>query len=480
MPAQPSITRPRRSGGYHPVVGEATVPEPTVSGRLPRDLDGSFLRIGPNALSRNALRQAGHAATAGGHLLSGQPMVHGVRIRDGRAEWYRNRWVRTDQVAGTLGGLPTPGPRHGLSDECNGNLLHHAGRTYAVGDGGVLPTELDRDLGTVARSDFDGTLPAGFSAHPEHDPVTGELYAVAYYHELPYAHFLTIGVDGRVRRAEQIAMKQTSMMHAFSLTDRHAVLYDLPVVYHPAAAAAGSRIPYAWDDNHGARLGILPRDGGDADVLWVDIDPCYVFHPVNAYQTAGNRLVIDVVRHERVFDRDRHDLTESLPALWRWVVDLSAGIVAETQLDDHIEEFPRIDERYRGTRHRYAYAVAMRCEDGTGLGSAAARRARAGHSVNPSAGPLAGAALVRHDLDARRTALHEFGPGRETGEAVFVPRGADAPEGDGWLMSMVYDRSTDRSELVVLDTADFTGEPVATVHLPVRVPHGFHAAWIPA
>ena len=389
-------------------------------------------------------------------MLAGDAMVHGLRIRDGRVEWYRNRWVRTDRVARAFGELPTPGPRHGLSDNCNSGIVRHAGRTYAVGDAGVLPTELGAELSTVARSDFDGTLPAGFSAHPETDPLTGELHAIAYYHELPHIHYLTIGVDGRVRKAEPISMKNTSMMHAFSLTERYAVIYDLPVTFSPAAAEAGSRVPYAWDNGHGARLGVLPREGGDADVLWMDVDPCYVFHPLNAYET-GRGIVIDVVRHERLFDRDPLRPSESAPTLWRWTVDLPSGMVTERQLDDYIEEFPRIDDRYKGSRHRYGFATAVR----------------------PSSdGLFAGPALLRHDLLKRRTDVHEFGPGRETGEAVFVPRTADAPEGDGWLLSLVYDRQTDRSDLVVLDTADFTGDPVATVQLPVRVPHGFHAAWI--
>ncbi len=446
MTATTQSTAYAPAGGSRPVAEEVTVMSPPVLGKLPEALDGSFLRIGPNPLGGRAERD----------VLAGDAMVHGLRIRGGRAEWYRNRWVRTGRVSRAFGELPTAGPRHGLSDNCNGNIVRHAGRTYAVGDAGVLPTELGRELATVARSDFDGTLPAGFSAHPEIDQLTGEMYAVAYYHELPYIHYLTIGVDGRVRRAEPIAMKNTSMMHAFSLTERYAIIFDLPVTFSSAAAASGSRVPYTWDDGHGARLGVLPRRGGDADVLWMEIDPCYVFHPLNAYE-ADRSIVLDVIRHERVFDRDPFSPGESAPTLWRWTIDLSSGTVDERQLDDYIQEFPKIDERFKGTLHRYGYTTAVRPDHGKLFG---------------------GPALLRHDLAARRTEVHQFGPGRETGEAVFVPRAADAPEGDGWLMSLVYDRATDRSDLVVLDTADFTGAPVATVRLPVRVPHGFHATWI--
>jgi carotenoid cleavage dioxygenase-like enzyme len=434
--------------GYRPVVREVHVPRPRVTGSLPPELDGCFLRIGPNAIGR--------PGAARRHAFDGEPMVHAVRIRHGRAEWYRNRWIRTDRVCRALGELPTPGPRHGLSDGAGGNLVRHAGRVLAVGDGGALPIELGDDAATRARSDFDGTLPHGFSAHPEVDPLTGEMYAVAYQHEPPHLTYLTVGTDGRVRRAAPIETKGVPMAHAFSLTERYAILYDLPVTFSAAAAAAGSRVPYGWNREHGARIGVLPRDGGDADVLWMDIEPCYVFHPLNAYE-AGRRIVIDVVRHARVFDRDPLTPGESEPALWRWTVDLADGAVTEERLDDAAQEFPRIDDRYRGARNRYGFAVAMR---------------RGGP------GTLAGPALHRHDLRDGRTDTHEFGAGRETGEAVFVPRSPDGPEADGWLLSLVYDAATDRSDLVVLDTADFTGPPVAVVHLPVRAPHGLHAAWM--
>lgn len=436
------------TAAYQPVTEEVTVLDPPVTGRLPAELDGSFLRIGPNPL--------GGSDPARDHSFAGDAMVHGLRLRDGRARWYRNRWLRTDRVTRAFGELPTPGPRYGLSDNANGNIVQHAGRVLALGDGGVLPHQLGPELDTVARIDFDGTLPGGFGAQPVRDPLTGELHAVAYDHRLPYLTYLTVDALGRVRRAEPISVKNTPMTHALSLTDRHVVLYDLPVTFSAQQVAAGSRVPYAWDEGHGARLGVLPRDGGDADVLWMDIDPCYVFHPVNAYDR-GREVVVDVIRHERAFDRDRLHPSESAPTMWRWTVDRLGGTVTERRLFDDVEEFPRIDDRFTGAPHRYTWSVGLR----PGQGAA-----------------LAGPRLIRHDLGTGRTDTHSFGPGREGGEAVFVPRTARAAEGDGWLLTLVYDHRTDRSELVVIDTADFTGQPVAVVALPVRVPHGLHSAWV--
>ncbi|GAB2893637.1 carotenoid oxygenase family protein [Streptomyces deserti] len=429
-----------------PVTREVVVSAPPVLGALPPELDGTFLTIGPHPLRR----------PSGEHLFAGDGMVHGVRLRDGRAEWYRNRWLRTDRVARILGELPAPGPRHGPNDNANANIVRHAGRTLALGDGGPLPLQIDPALDTVARVDFDGTLRGGFSAHPQHDPVTGELHAITMSLEPPYATYLVVDVHGRVRRSVPVPLKRPVMTHAFSLTERYALVYDLPVVFSPAAAAVGSRVPYAWNDGHGARLGLLPRDGGPNDILWVELSPCFVFHPVNAYE-AGRHLVVDVIRHPRVFDRDPHRPGETPPALVRWTVDAAAGTVVEEGLSDLVQEFPVIDDRVRGTRHCIAFTTALAPCGGELLG---------------------GPALLRHDLAAGRTDTHALPPGRTSGEAVFVPREPRAPEGDGWLLSMVTDARTGRGELMVLDTADFTGPPTAVVPLPVRVPHVFHAVWV--
>ena len=436
-----------RRDSRRPVAAEATAADLPVTGRLPAELDGCFVRIGPNLMTGDRP----------GHVLVGDGMAFGVRLREGRALWYRNRWIRTDRTTRVLGELPLPGPRHGLSDNANANVIRHGGRTLALGEAGVLPIELDERLDSVARMDFDGTLPHGFSSHAEADPVTGELFAVAYYHELPYVEHLVLTPEGRVRRCERIEVSGPPLMHGLALTDRHSVLFDLPVTFNPALARAGSRFPYAWSPGRPARLGLLPRQGCAASVRWFDIDPCYVFHPVNAYEV-GDRCVVDVVRYDRVFDRDRDAPGESPPTLWRWTLDLTRGTVAAEQLDDIPQEFPRIDDRRKTMPHRYAYTVAM--QSGTGV--------------------LGGSALLRHDLVRRTVAVHDFGPYREAGEAVFVPRGPLSAEDDGWLLTYVHDARTGRSSLVVLDAGDFTGPPVAVVHLPVRAPGGLHANWITA
>jgi carotenoid cleavage dioxygenase len=182
-----------------------------------------------------------------------------------------------------------------------------------------------------------------------------------------------------------------------------------------------------------------------------------VFHPLNAYDDGDDRIVLDVVRHPQMFASDRLGPNEGPPTLDRWTVDLSAGKVIEERLDDRGQEFPRIDERLTGRRHRFGYAPAV----GTDAGDI----------------DLTGA-LLRHDLVAGRSEARSFGPTHRAGEFVFVPSGPDAAEDDGVLMGFVHDDLSDRSDLVLLDAGSL--EDVARVHVPARIPYGFHGNWIAA
>jgi carotenoid cleavage dioxygenase len=387
-------------------------------------------------------------------------MVHGIRLRDGKAEWYRNRWIRSAKVSEALGEDTAPGERHGGFDGANTNVIGHAGRTFAIVEAGARPVELSDELDTVCHSDFDGTLPHGYSAHPKRDPATGELHAMSYYWGRPNViEYTVVGTDGRVRRRLDLDVPGNPMVHDMSLTERYAVAYDLPVTFNLEKAMSGSSFPYLWDHEYGARVGVLPLEAEADAVRWFDVDPCYVFHPLNSYDEDG-RVVLDVVRHPKMFATDERGPNEGPPSLWRWTLDLASGAVKEEQLDDRAIEFPRVDERRVGRQHRWGW--------GTSLPS----------SVDEVS--FDGTGILRYDLQTGATEEHRFGAGRGAGEAVFVPRHDAADEDDGWFMALVADLTKDRTDLVILDAHDFTGEPVATVHLPVRVPIGFHGNWIPA
>src|SRR5687767_8212595 len=140
-------TNPYLSGGCAPVTDELTAVDLPVTGRIPAELEGRWLRNGPNPL--------GEVDATTHHWFVGDGMVHGVRLRGGRAEWYRNRWVRSDHVAEALGETPRGGPSFGGRDfGPNTHVAGFAGRTWAMVEAGANPVELTYDLDTVGRSDF--------------------------------------------------------------------------------------------------------------------------------------------------------------------------------------------------------------------------------------------------------------------------------------------------------------------------------------
>jgi 8'-apo-carotenoid 13,14-cleaving dioxygenase len=268
---------------------------------------------------------------------------------------------------------------------------------------------------------------------------------------------VVVGADGNVRRSVNVPVPVSPMVHDCAITERYFVLLDLPVVFAPEVIERGGSFPYLWKPENGARVGLLPREGDADDVVWSEVDPCYVFHPMNAYDDADGRVVLDVARHPKMFATDMRGPGEGPPTFDRWIVDPKGGKVKEERIDERGQEFPRHDERLVGRPYRYGYTAML----GQGEG-------------------LAFNGLLKHDLRDGKSELHHQGTARFFMEPVFVPAHDDAAEDEGYVMAYVYDAPTDRTDVVILHAQDFTGEPLATIHLPTRVPYGFRGNWVPS
>jgi carotenoid cleavage dioxygenase len=272
----------------------------------------------------------------------------------------------------------------------------------------------------------------------------------------PWLRYHVVDASGALAHSEPITIGGPSMVHDFAITASKVVWLDLPVVFD--LSTFGQRpFPAAWDPGYQARVGVMPRAGADADVTWIDVDPCYVFHTMNAYDDADGNVVVDVVRYDDMFAVDGFGPGSSkTTSLDRWTIDPAAGRLSSERIDDAGQEFPRIDERLTGRVHRYGYTAEVDLEG--------------------ELRPLAG--LRKHDLAAGTVTRHDVGPGRHATEPVFVPASPDAGEDHGWVLAVVYDQSTDSSAVIVVDATDFAAPPVATVHLRRRVPYGFHGIWL--
>jgi len=424
---------------YAPVTDELTEFDLPVEGAIPAELDGWYLRNGPNP------RQA----TA--HWFTGDGMIHGVRIEGGRAAWYRNRWVRTDSFKEDFPAYNADGTRNLRASVANTHVVNHAGKTLALVEYS-LPYEISNDLETLGAYDFGGKLVDSMTAHPKICPTTGELHFFGYGSIFePYVTYHRADTNGELTINRPLDVKAHTMMHDFALTAEHVIFMDLPIVFNLDVAIKGEGdMPYRWSDEYGARFGVMRRDDPFGPVRWFDIDPCYVFHIANAYDDR-QKIVLQAVRYPELW-RDS-GASDEAAVLWSWTIDLAAGKVSERQLDDRSVEFPRIDDRLTGLPARYAVSV------GTNK-------------------------LVRYDLTTGSAVEHRFGTAESQGgpgEAVFVPStSGPADETIGWYIGYVYDPARDGSDLVIIDASDFAAQPVARIKLPHRVPYGFHGNWISA
>ncbi len=446
----PEAENPYLTGLHEPLDREMLLEGLEVAGKIPPELDGTYVRNGPNPVMPE------HQASY--HWFVGDAMVHGVRLKEGRALWYRNRWVRSTEVSKALNEPPAPGPRDPRADNANTNVFSVGGRTFAIVEAGAHPVELDGELQTIAHNPFDGTLVGPFSAHPHRDPETGLRHAICYdaQPDGPAFH-VVLDSDAKVVREERIPVRDGPSIHDCAITERNILVFDLPVTFSMNRALKGFRFPFGWNPAHGSRVGILGLDAPGGSIRWAEVSPCYVFHPANAFEAGDGTIVTDVVVHESMFAESSMGPDSHHARFERWTIDPKAGTVSRNVVHDSPQEFPRLDERLTGRPYRYAWTAAADLRK---------------HELDPAS------RLYRHDLVDGGLEVRDFGPGWTAGEFVHIPYGP--AELDGWLMGLVSNLAANESALVILDARDFTGPEVARVKIPTRIPPGFHGNWLPS
>lgn len=436
-----------------PVGEEVTDSELRVTGDIPAELNGNYIRIGPNPLT--PAHEASH------HWFLGDGMVHGVKLEGGKALWYRNRWIRSNAVSDQLGEPRAPGPRSDMSDTVNTNVAGHAGEIWALVEAGGHPVRIDEELNTIAHDPFGGTLQNSFSAHPHLDPQTGEWHAICYKGtSQDTIHHVIVDISGKVRREEPIRVQDGPMIHDCMITENYVIILDLPVTFSMKTMLAGHGFPYKWNPDHHARVGLLPKEGSNADVIWCDVDPCFAFHPCNAFEQEDGSITMDLCVHDSMFAESTQGPDSNRTPFERWHIDPVQKLVSRKVIDSDPQEFPRLNETLLGRPYRYAYTMALPA----GFDSADPQQS----------------CIYKHDLEAGTREVHDFGKGNVPGEFIFTPKAGAKSEDNGWMMGYISNLETGQSALVILDAANFSGEPQATIHIPYRIPSGFHGNWVPA
>jgi carotenoid cleavage dioxygenase-like enzyme len=457
----------RASNNFSPITMECDAYRLPVRGELPFGLNGSLYRNGPNP----------QFDSPGAHWFVGDGMLHAFSLENGKAS-YRNRWVRTPKwlaehdagraLFGGWGALKADAPPATVRDggAANTNIVWHGGRLLALEEA-HLPTEVDpRSLATRGYCNFDRAVAGPFTAHPKIDPKTGEMIFFGYNAAGAFTNAMSYGViagDGVVTRFERFETPYASMAHDFIVTERHVLFPILPLTGSMDRAKSGLP-PYAWEPDKGAYVGVLARGAPVSDVRWFRGEACYVFHVLNAWEE-GERIIADVMQFEEppLFTRPDGtptDREKSRARLTRWTFDLAANtdVFERRVLDDLPGEFPRIDDRRAGRPNRHGWFACA--------SPAGAQR-----------GFFDGVAHI--GPGGARTAFF-LSEGDAISEPVFAPRSADAAEGDGWLLAVVWRGAENRSDLAIFHATDIGLGPIGLVELSHRVPFGFHGNWVEA
>lgn len=477
--------------GFQPVRTEHQHAPIHVTGKLPADLQGVYLRNGTNVQFDRVHTRA--------HCFNGAGMLHQVQIADGEAT-YSNTYIRTprfefEQQAGrevfpSYGDLSSSGlaglerikllarkQAQGLvpnwsaleANPASTSVQYHHGKLYCL-QGSGLPFVLQSRVeggrllldGTGHLEDWDGELRVPFSAHPRIDPDTGDFYNISIDNR-GRAIWLAHLHEGRLANSvqvDQIAPGQAlpGTIHDYFLTENFLVIPDVSLRFSEQNLHATGQSFWRFDPSHKLRWGVLPRNPRPGErVSWFETShPAMVWHVVNAWEGTGPDGSRRISLFAPAFDDypahvPIHTPEEPPASLCKWVLDLDRGIVVEEKrLLEHGYERPSLNLGYVGRRNRYAWLLDEEADGYMGKG------------------------VLKYDLlKERELAYFSYGD-FHGGEALFVPRDGATAEDDGYLLDLLM--AGDRADLLVLDAATMT--ELARLHLPARVPFGVHACWL--
>lgn len=470
------------NGPYAPVDEELFQTLKIRQGKLPLDLEGCYVRNGPNPLWHPP------SETSNYHWFLGAGMVHAIRIKDGLAS-YNNHFLRTksflddqqhgeaafDKIAFSTSmtsflsrlALEKVGLlRKSASGPSNTNLVFHASRLLALSEADC-PMELKILVDGHLQSQAAYVYNNMWNAHPKIDPISGKLYWLDYDLSGITANF-TYGVvdpEGKEERncTGVLGGGKGVMIHDLGITEKYAIVIDCPVMVGIENYSTEGSL-WKFDANHGSRIGIFPKDGenGSVQPTWFQIDTCWIFHLANAWEE-GNTVVLIVVRWDRI-DMSGHGkkddfLTGNTRTLHEYRFDMDSGTVVEKSLAANFEtlEFPVVNQKRVGRKTQFTWAV--------------------GNYENEPAFHR----IFKFDLSTSPPSSQSYscmspdGKKLTAGEAYFVSNGSK--EDEGYLITFVVDpEGKQPSSFLILNGQNL--ETICVIDLPARIPLGFHGLWV--
>lgn len=430
----------------------------TTHGEIPHELNGILYRNGPNP----------QFPCSENHWFTGDGMLHAFEIQNGKIS-YRNRWIKTERFLleksknKTLFYFANPAKSdpstHNIShNTANTNIIFHGNKLLALQETSAPVIINPADLSTLGEYHYDGKIPH-MTAHPHFDYQTGEMFSFAYEIGTNEVKYYIIDVNGIVTKIQNLTAPFSSFMHDFFITKNYVIFPILPLIFDFQRTAKGLPV-LMWEPDKGTHFAIMPRNGSAKDITWFNCESFYTYHFMNAFEKDGC-VYLDGCKSLKpgLFpDKDGKipTLEESAAQLARWCFNLKTKQMSVTQLDATNVEFPRFDERFTGLPYQHGYAAASLKNNDV-------------QSIFDG--------IVHYDFKNNQHKILELDKSQITSEPVFVPRTKTSVEGEGFLLSVIYDARRDTSDLYIFDAQNIEKDPLAIVQLPHRIPNGFHGNW---
>jgi carotenoid cleavage dioxygenase-like enzyme len=461
---------------------ECEVHDLVVEGEIPGDLNGAFYRVQPDPQFPPRLGDD--------IAFNGDGQVSMFHFHDGEVD-LKHRWVETDKfkVERKAGKALFGAYRNPLTDDpsvkgmirgtANTNVIGHAGRLYALKEDSPAVVMDPVTLETLGYWNFDGKMTGEtFTAHPKIDPVTGQMIAFGYAAKGLLTRdivYYEIDPEGNLTKETWFELPYYCMMHDFGVTRDYAVFHVVPHISSWERLEKG--LPhFGFDTKEDVWLGVLPRNGAGSDVKWFKSPNLFASHVMNAFNE-GTKVHFDIPVSKNNFfpffpdvDGKPFNPQEAATFLTRWTVDMASPgeeFESKTRLTNMVGEFPRIDDRFAMQDYRHGWMLVM---DGERPFEMPGGRTNAGALMN---------VLGQYDHRTGHEKQWWCGPVSTLQEPCFIPRSADAPEGDGYIVMVQNLLAENLSNLLLFDATDIEQGPVATIKLPVRLRFGLHGNWTP-
>lgn len=479
---------PYNSPGFKPVHTLCSNAVLQVSGKIPDDLEGVYLRNGTNLQFEQTNGRY--------HMFNGAGMLHQLQIAAGKAS-YSNTYIKTPryEIEDAMGqdqylhfGDLAGGGKAGLvrmavaalrqrlgvlpalealeSGSSTTAVQYHHGKLYCLQETGypfALNTRVEDGhliLDGEGRWDtFGGKLDSPYTAHPKIDPATGDWYTFSTQFSSGRLYHSVLR-QGKLEQHSVIDQQKPALafLHDYYLTDHYLVFPDLSLRFNPKDMFGPEKSPMVFNADYKMRWGVIKRDHQPGDpVRWFTTDqPGHLWHVVNGWEETRDDGGTDIVLFAPVFrsypsNLPIHNPQEPHAKFNKWRLNLDSGQVTEDRvLLDHFYERPSFNTAYIGRQNRYAYLLDEEKE-----------------------GMMARGVLKYDMVDEREVAYFDYGE-FYGGEALFVPRTNASSEDDGYLLELLM--MADRAELLIIDAA--TMQEMARLHLPQRVPFGVHSCWL--